>query len=163
MPDRGDLADLLVALLDGGVDFVLVGMLSAVVHGVPVLTYDADVVHDRTGNNVRRLVGILARLGAFYQRRSPESRIEPTVEGLMLPGHNLLRTSIGDLDVLGAIEGGLGYAELLAHSDVLAFEGRPLRVLRLERLAEIKARSTQAKDRFALLHIREVLSRRSDA
>ena len=46
--------DALIAL-EHGVDFILVGGLSAVVQGAPVTTIDVDIVHSRTEDNLARL------------------------------------------------------------------------------------------------------------
>ncbi len=58
------LRNLLLDLLDGSVEFILVGMLAAVAQGVPVMTHDADIVHRRTEVNVDRLLAVLGRLDA---------------------------------------------------------------------------------------------------
>ena len=47
------------ALHDGGVDFILVGGLAAVLHGAPVDTFDIDVVHSRDAANVARILPVL--------------------------------------------------------------------------------------------------------
>jgi hypothetical protein len=46
-------------LLDGGVEFVLVGGTAAVLHGAPIVTHGVDIVHRQTAENVERLVKVL--------------------------------------------------------------------------------------------------------
>jgi hypothetical protein len=69
-------------------------------------------------------------------------------------------TSLGQLDVLGAIEGGRGYEELARESITVEVEGRPVRVVRLEILADLKRGATSAKDRLTLALLEETLRRR---
>lgn len=42
----------LVDLLDAGVELIVVGGLAAVLHGAPVVTFDLDIVHRQTPENV---------------------------------------------------------------------------------------------------------------
>ena len=58
MPE-GKLVATVRALHDGGVEFILVGGLAAVLHGAPVNTFDIDVVHARDAANVARLQPVL--------------------------------------------------------------------------------------------------------
>ena len=51
---------LLPALVEGGVDFVLVGGVAGVVHGSARVTYDVDLVYSRSDENIARLVKVLA-------------------------------------------------------------------------------------------------------
>ncbi len=50
-----DLTTLLERLLEAEVKVVLVGGLAAVVQGAPLTTFDVDVVHRRTEENVDRV------------------------------------------------------------------------------------------------------------
>lgn len=160
MPDSdASFEALLDALLDEGVEFVLVGGLAAVIQGVPVLTFDVDIVHRRTPANVARLRGLLQRLGAYVRGRG-EQRLLPGEQALQGPGHSLLRTELGDLDVLGAIEGGADYYDLLADTVEVELGRHRLHVVCLERLARLKAASTRHKDRLMLLQLEEVMRQR---
>jgi hypothetical protein len=69
MTEKADLTTLLERLLASEVEFVLVGGLAAVVQGAPVTTFDADIVHQRTEDNVDRLVAFLTGIGARDRNR----------------------------------------------------------------------------------------------
>ena len=103
--------------------------------GAPVTTFDVDVVHDRSPENLLRLLAVLNSLDARY-RSHPEVR--PDQQRLAGTGHPLLATSLGPLDVLGAVEGGLDYAALVNDSIRIDLDGRAILVLRLEKLLELK-------------------------
>jgi hypothetical protein len=130
-----DLSLLLAHLAEGQVSFVLIGGLAAVTQGAPVTTFDVDVVHERSEANVSRLLAVLTALDARY-RSHPDVR--PTSERLLGAGHQLLTTSLGPLDLLGAVEGGLDYEALLADTIRVELDGNEILVLRLEKLLELK-------------------------
>ena len=151
---------ILSALVAEGVRFLVIGGVAASVQGVPVTTFDLDLVHDRERENCRRLRTVLASLGAHY-RQHRNKRIEPRSEDLELPGHHLLATDHGPLDLLGALTDGRGYAELEPRSLPLDFgDGLVARVLELEALVEIKETLGREKDRAVLPLYRRTLEER---
>lgn len=157
-----DLEGLLRTLLERRVELVLVGGLAAVSQGAPVTTFDVDVVHARTADNVDRLLEVLTVLDARV--REPGDRaLPPRREALLGDGRCLLVTKLGPLDCLGAIEGGLAYEALRPETLTLEFHGHDLRVLRLEKLLELKERwdDPESKLRAALLR-RTLEAQRSD-
>jgi hypothetical protein len=76
---------------------------------------------------------------------------------LLGPGHQLLATDLGPLDVLGVIEGGRGFDDLAPESATISVAGAPVRVLRLSALADLKRGSTAPKDRLTLAILEETL------
>lgn len=138
-----------------GVDFVVVGGVAAVLQGVPLVTFDVDVVHRRTEGNVDRLQAALAELGARY-RGDPRGLV-PTRETLLGPGHHLLSTTLGPLDLLGAVAGGLSWEELVPDTVTLDLAGLEVPVLALPRLIEVKEATGRPKDLAALPTLRATL------
>lgn len=137
------------ALLSGGVEFVVVGGASAILHGALAMTQDLDVVHRMTPANVERLGSVLARLDAFV--RDPAGRrLRPEAKHLTSGGQLNLTTMLGPLDLLGRLHDGRGYDELLAHSEVLSDGMRSVRVVDLPTLIEIKTTAGRAKDRLVV-------------
>lgn len=153
------LASLLSILATSDVELIVVGMLAAVAQGAPVTTHDVDIVHRRTPDNIARLLAVLTDLDARY-RGHGDKVLRPTAEILAGPGHSLLVTRLGFLDVLGAIEGDRDYDALLPHSTEIPLAGRSLRVLDLETIVEFKRGSTRRKDQIALPVLEEALRRR---
>ncbi len=154
------LTTLLAQLAASGTEFLLVGGLAAVAQGAPLATIDVDVVHHRTPDNVTRLLSFLGSVDGRYRGRPAGQVLRPTAEALLGDGHHLLTTSAGQLDVLGAIEGGRDYASLLPESVAVAVEGQAVRVVRLETLAALKRGATGAKERLVLEILEETLRRR---
>ena len=159
-PPPATLTTLLARLAGSGAEFVLVGGLAAVAQGAPLTTIDVDVVHRRDPGNVERLLAFLATIDARYRGQPPDRVLRPTLENLLGEGHQLLATSLGQLDVLGAVEGGRDYASLLPETVVIEVQGQAVRVVRLETLAELKQGATDPKGRYALAILQDTLGRR---
>lgn len=147
-----DLAELLRRLARGEVACILVGGMAGVMRGAPVVTSDIDVVHLRRKNNVERLLRVLSDLDAVY--RQDERRLRPSESHLMGPGHQLLTTRLGPIDLLGSLDGE-DYEQLEASSSPMALGGDlTIKVLELEKLIELKRRTGRAKD-IAVLPVLE--------
>src|SRR5580693_1856755 len=158
---ENDFGATLRALCEAGVDFILVGGLSAVVNGVPAQTLDVDIVHSREAVNIERLTKVLESLDAVF-RIQPERRIRPARSHLAGTGHLNLITKFGPLDLLGTIGRDLDYRALLPHSsEKLVAEGVTIRVLDLETLIAIKEDLGGEKDRAMLPLLRRTLDLRT--
>jgi len=155
-PTGAGLSEVLVGLLEAGVDFILVGGLAAVIQGAPVTTMDVDIVHSQSPENIARLLAFLKSVEAVH-RRFDDKLIELKEEDLSGKGHVLLTTGIGAIDVLAVIEGGRSYEDLLEHTVDIDFRGHTLRVLDLKTLIELKKTSTNPKDKQKLPLLRETL------
>ena len=85
---------MICALHDAGVEFLVVGGLSAVLNGVPVSTFDVDVVHRRTAENVDRIIPVLEEFqpGAPFASREGGSDVDGASEST---------TKYGPLDSAG--------------------------------------------------------------
>lgn len=154
MPPK--LLDILQVLVRHEVEFIVVGGMAAVFHGAPVVTYDLDVLHARAPENIPRLLAALRELESFY-RTDLNRRLSPNESHLVSPGHQLLATKFGPLDVLGTIDDGMSYEDLLDQTDSITVRGMNLHVLRLERLIGVKERAGRAKDLAALPVLRATL------
>jgi predicted nucleotidyltransferase len=162
MPERR-LVTPLRLLLGGGVEFILVGGLAAVVQGAPVDTFDVDLVHSRDPANIDRLLPVLDALDAIF-RLQPERRLKPNASHLASAGHLNLITRYGPLDLLGTIGRDLGYGDLLPHTTELEIaEGVRIRVLNLEKLIALKEELGGEKDRAVLPILRRTLEEKRKA
>ena len=137
------------------VEHIVVGGVSARLNGAPIITDDLDIVHRRTKANVRRVLAALAELEAVY--RSDPRGLTPNETHLRGPGHQLLRTRHGALDVLGAIDAGRDYDDLLPDTHLLTVAGRDLRVLGLTPYIAMKERTGRDKDKMVLPVLRAAL------
>ena len=151
-----DLSALLKGLNEAGVEFIVVGGMAAVVQGAPITTFDLDIVHRRTDENIKRLIAYLKSVDA-YLRRPDEKLIRPHERDLTPEGHLLLTTCMGPLDILGAIEKNLGYDDLKPNSVEIRFHGQKVYVLGLETIVDLKRESRDSKDLYRLPILEETL------
>lgn len=146
---------ILFRLADEGVDFIGVGMVSAILQGVPLTTLDLDIVHRRTPENVGRLLRVLTDIHAVA--RNDPRRLRPNETHLLGTGHILLGTRFGDFDCLGTIDEGRGYEDLLPVSISLELESRRFRFLHLREILAIKRRAGRPKDLAAIPYIESTI------
>jgi hypothetical protein len=127
------------------------------VEGVPVNTFDLGVVHSREPGNIDRLLAALESLDAIY-RMSPEAKLKPAASHLASPGHQLLITRLGPLDILGSIGRSRSYDDLLPHArEVEVGQGLRVQVLNLETLIAVKEEVASEKDLAVLPTMRRTL------
>lgn len=159
-PPRADVFALLRTLRRHDVRFIVVGGVAAVLHGAPVATFDLDIVHDRSPDNVENLLRALRELSARY-RDTAGRQISPDATHLQGSGHNLFVTAEGPLDVLGVIGNGQDYTALRSRSHDVDIEA-DLRVgvLDLEAQVELKRDSGREKDRAMLPTLMRTLQER---
>ncbi|HEX5269006.1 MAG TPA: hypothetical protein VFW33_00900 [Gemmataceae bacterium] len=141
-------------------EFIVIGGVCGVLHGAPLVTFDLDLVHSRTPENLDRLVAALQALHAYY-RGQGDRRPRPTADFLASTGHHLLMTRFGPLDILGTIARERGYEDLLPRSAGLQVEiGLSVRLLDLETLIMTKEETGRDKDKAVLPVLRRTLEER---
>jgi predicted nucleotidyltransferase len=152
--------ELIHLLVDGGVEFIIVGGAAATAHGSARLTEDLDVVYRRTRENVGRLVATL-RPCAPYPRGAPPDLPFDWSERTVWNGLNFtLRTSLGALDLFGEITGGGDYDDLLPDCILLELAAAECLCLRLERLIQVKRAAGRPKDFEAIAELEAILEER---
>ena len=155
-----DFEELVSALAETGVEFIIVGGLAATAHGSARLTQDVDVLYSRTPENVGRLVASLAPFRP-YLRGAPSGLPFEWSESTIQRGLNFtLTTSIGDIDLLGEITGGGSYDDLSDHTVELEFFGHSCKCLDLEWLIRVKRAAGRPKDIEAIAELEALLEER---
>jgi hypothetical protein len=144
------------ALVDGEVEFVVIGGVSAELHGSATVTFDIDICYSRTGTNLKRLVAALA---PFRPRpRGFPDDLPYVWNPATLRNSTVLtlKTDLGDIDLLAEVAGVGTWDEVKAQSlEIEAFERR-LRILDLPALIKSKRAAGRPKD-LAVLHELESL------
>jgi hypothetical protein len=155
------LARMLETLKKQQVDFIVVGNVSAALQGAPVTTFDLDIVHSRAEANIERLLAALVDMDAHY-REQQSRKIVPRRSNLAGPGHQLLVTRYGPLDVLGVIEGDRDYDALLSSTNSITLkDGSEISVLNLETLIMLKETAPRPKDVAVLPVLKQTLAERN--
>jgi hypothetical protein len=154
---KPDYLGILQTLARHQVKFIVVGGVAAVLEGAPVATFDLDVVYSRDSENVQRLLAAVAELEGCYRIPGRESA-RPERSHLISPGHQLLMTRLGPLDLLGTIGTEQGFEELVTKtSEVRVSPELQVRVLNLSTLIEMKERLARDKDQAVLAILRRTL------
>lgn len=148
-----DFRALVEALVDAGVEFILVGGLAAIAHGSARLTQVIDIVYARGEENLERLVEALAGHHPYLRGAPPGLPFQWDTTTLLHGLNFTLETSLGDIDLLGEITGGGQYEDLLPHSIELKLFARPVLCLDLEKLIETKRAAGRPKDLEAIAEL----------
>jgi len=148
-----DFKALLEALVDAGVEFILVGGLAAIAHGSARLTQDVDNVYARHDDNLEKLARALAKHEPYLRGAPPGLPFEWDAVTLLHGLNFTLETSLGDIDLLGEITGGGRHEDLLAHSIELDLFHRPVLCLDLEMLIVTKRAAGRPKDLEAIAEL----------
>jgi hypothetical protein len=159
-PSGTDFEGLLRVLAGGGVEYVVIGGVAGKAHGSPRLTLDLDVVYARSPENIQRLTAALAPLEP-YLRGAPRGlpfRFDPDT---VRRGLNFtLRTTLGDIDLLGEVTGGGGYEALRPHSRELEMFRLRCLCLDLDKLIEVKRAAGRPKDLEAIAELEAIREER---
>jgi hypothetical protein len=139
------------------VEFIIVGGVAAVLQGAPLNTFDLDVVHRRESGNIDRLLKALQTLEARFRTPGAAKR-QPDRSHLFSPGHQLLLTRWGPLDLRGTIGAARGYDELAGETCEVRLGGKfHVRVLGLPALIRDKQAVGRDKDKAALALLQRTL------
>jgi hypothetical protein len=134
------------ALADEGVDFVIIGGWSAILHGSSSVTNDLDICYSRNSDNLKRLASALA---AFHPRLRDLSQDLPFVwdqATLRNAAILTLSTDLGAIDLLAEVSGLGGFEDVKAHSILVQAFEREIWTLDLPALIRTKRAAGRAKD-----------------
>ena len=93
-------SELLRVLRDGGVEFVLIGGVAAIVHGSTRMTSDLDVAMPFTRANMSRLIELLRAHEPVHGNRPDLSLLNDPLERLCSFRLLLIDTNLGRLDAM---------------------------------------------------------------
>lgn len=154
---RLQLEKLLPELVNGGVEFIVVGGIAATAHGSARETFDLDIVYARAEENIYRLVEVLAPHTPYLRGAPPGLPFSWDAKTIRAGLNFTLTTNLGPLDLLGEAGAGIMYKDLLPHSfDVEAF-GVRFKCVDLPTLIRIKEAAGRPKDREAIAELRVLL------
>ncbi len=153
---------ILHALQEHRVEYVLIGALAATVHGSPIRTGDVDVCPRGSAANLRRLAAALRALEAKeYDPRRGEV-VDREWDEEMLAGDTtwILETAPGRLDLVFEPSGTRGYEDLARRAGDYDIGGVRVRVASLEDVIRSKEAANRPRDREQLPTLRRLLELR---
>jgi hypothetical protein len=107
--------ELLRALREHDVDFLVIGGVAVAAHGYLRATKDVDVIPEPSRENLERLFRALVALEASQDLgdfEADELPLQLDLDGLEQGGNWFLVTRYGRLDLMQAVEGARGYEQL---------------------------------------------------
>ena len=152
--------EILRALVEHEVEFLVIGALAVAVHGYPRATKDVDVVPRPGPTNAERLFAALTAIGAhpieIGDLRAEEMRVEFGPSGLAHDGNWALRTQHGRVDVMQWVPGIGGYEQLEPNAFVVDLRGvGTVRFAGYEDVVAMKAAAGRRQDEEDLARLRE--------
>lgn len=154
-----DTPELLLRLLEAGVEFIVVGGMAAAIHGSTRNTDDLDVAAPFTRQNMERLLAALTPLRPRNAARPDLGTISASPDELSRYRNLYLTTDKGRLDILGEVPPLGGYAEVDAEAEKIPFLGRTCKVIGLDQLITIKESIGRPKDRETAVELKAIRDR----
>jgi hypothetical protein len=146
--EQFDPVPLLAALGDASVDFVVIGGVAGGAYGSAYATGDLDVAYARDHENLVRLAGVLANLGATLRGAPPEVPFLLDAKTLANGANFTFLTQYGSLDILAEPAGAPPYAQLEASATVVEIRGHDVRIASLDHLIAMKEAAGRPKDKL---------------
>ncbi|RME69446.1 MAG: hypothetical protein D6778_00495 [Nitrospirae bacterium] len=158
------LKELFHILNEKGVQYVIVGGLAMVMHGIVRLTADVDLVVSLQRDNILRFLDTMKLLG--YKPRLPvkaEGLLEPETRLKWLMERNMKVFSFYNpkkpfviLDVF--IDNPIDYSDLRERAQKMEFEGVEVYVAAIEDLIRLKELSDRPQDREDIKALRRLVN-----
>lgn len=142
--------DLLAALVDGGVDFLVVGGIAVQAHGHARTTKDLDVLVRRDPQNYERLAGVMDVIDAAptaleltgFLTLDPRDPVDLARAGMLA-----VTTPAGRLDILNRATGADAFDAMRSRALMLELHGRAIPVVDLDDLIAMKRAAGREQDR----------------
>jgi hypothetical protein len=138
LPELYRPAALVSALVDGGVDFVIVGGVAVILQAMPRFTKDLDICYSTAQENLDALGSVLVTLKARLRGVSEEVSFVPNGRTLRQTQIVCLTTPEGDIDLLVAPDGAPPYKTLRRRADIMELSGRRVRIASIEDMLAMK-------------------------
>ena len=145
------------ALVDAGVEFVIIGGWSAILNGSAYITNDLDICYARNPQNLRSIAQALA---PYHPRLSDLPAGLPFVwDAATLRNGTVctLNTDLGKVDLLAEVAGLGTYEEMTVGSVATEAFGRQVQILNIESLIKANRAAGTVKDLLILPELESLL------
>lgn len=150
-------------LVRRGVQFVVVGGVSATVHGSARYTNDLDLCYASDPENLQRLVDLLTAWQAYLRGVEPGLPFILDIRTFAITPLLTLTTSMGDLDLMDRVPGVGDYDAVFAQSEAAEIGDVTFRTLTLDALIAAKQAVRRKKDVEHLVELEALRALRNEA
>src|SRR5437762_10051462 len=151
---------LLSSLESNHVQFVIIGGVDATLHGAARVTFDLDIVYERTPENLNKLVDALSPFEPYLRGAPLGLPFKFDAETLRRGLNFTFTTTEGPIDLLGELLGVGSYSDVVAHSVGALLFGASYRFLDLEALLASKRAAGRPKDLEAIAELEAIREER---
>jgi hypothetical protein len=154
-------ADEMFACLERhGVRYVVIGGLAGILHGSPLVTFDADICPERSASNREKLAAALREMGARIRASDVPGGLPFACDAAFLGRVDMLNlvTRLGDLDLSFEPSGTGGFDDLVSRAESVRIQGSDVRVAALEDVIRSKEAAARPKDQRTLPILRQLLA-----
>jgi hypothetical protein len=157
---RFDPEALFTELIAGGVEFIVIGGVAAILHGDAAGTEDTDLTVRRTGDNLQRLATVLTAINGrllvvLNDRELATVNTAVTAETFGPLTSARFLTDLGVLDVVLQPDGVPDYGQWAAHATAVKLStGVEVQVAALDDIITSKEAANRPKDAYALPRLR---------
>lgn len=145
---------LLERLIQQNVEFVVIGGVCGVLHGVALVTFDLDICCRFSRDNLRRIEAAVKDLHPHHRLTANKVPLELTDELCDSLKNIYLKTDLGILDCLGEVAGLGNYDQVRARSIMYKMSYGEFPILSLEALIAAKEAAGREKDLYAVRLLR---------
>ncbi len=146
LPDSYRPAALVQALVEGGVDFVIIGGVAVVLQAMPRFTKDLDICYSTVQDNLDALGSVLVALEARLRGIPETVPFVPDGRTLRQTQIMCLTTPAGDIDLLVDPDGAPAYNTLRRRADIMDLGGQSVRVASIEDMLAMKRAAGRPQD-----------------
>ena len=153
--------DLLLRLQNSQVEFVVIGGVCCVYHGVAMATFDLDICCPFDEPNLQKLHAAVNDLHPFHRFTPGRLPFELTRELTPALKNLYLQTDLGKLDCLNEVAGIGNFQRVCASSIEGSLGFGTFRFLSLQGIIRAKEATARERDLQALIHLRAIDERTS--
>jgi len=132
------------------VNFIVIGGQAEYLMGSPRVTFDVDICHERTQENLARLAEALIDMKVRLRDVAPELPFVIDARALTLGNNFTFICEFGDFDCFALVEPIGNYGELLKDAEVFELGDQQIKTISLANLVRVKRHIGRSKDRESL-------------
>lgn len=146
-------------LNENGVEFVLIGGIAAMAHGVSLVTFDVDVCCPFHAENLSKLQKAFADVHPVHRMTPQKLPLAITAQNVGTLRNLYLNTDIGTIDCLSEVTGIGDYAAVRAESVEVELPSGRCRVLGIDALIRAKQAVNRTQDKIAIAQLLAIKER----